>query len=301
MPRETVADLIGWAERRLAAAGIVCAQGTATCRDEAAAIIYHLLNLEHADASAYRRQVMAGDRARCEAAIRERIEGRVPAAYLLGEAMFAGLRFHVDGRVLIPRSPFAELIAARFAPWFAPPAQPRILDLGTGSGCIAIACALAFPDGRVLATDISADALEVAALNVERHGVEDRVQIVQADIYSGLSGPFDLIVSNPPYVTDADLRHMPPELSHEPRIALAGGADGLDLIRGIVDGGRAYLSAEGLLAIEVGAGMRALEATFPRIPFVWPVLAGGADDIALVAANDLPSENATSGRIARGH
>jgi ribosomal protein L3 glutamine methyltransferase len=301
MQDETVADLINWAERNMAAAGVVCAQGTGSCRDEAAAIIYHLLDLEHADPAAYGRRVTADDRRRCEAAVRRRIEERVPAAYLLGETRFAGLRFSVDPRVLIPRSPFAELIAMHFEPWLTSSRPLRILDLGTGSGCIAIACALTFPDSLVLATDISADALAVARLNVRRHGLDDRVQLLLADLFSGLAGRFDLIVSNPPYVPEADLRDMPPEFAREPRSALAGGPDGLDLVRRIVTGAGKYLCSDGFLAVEVGGGKRALEAAFPRIPFVWPELANGGDGIALVAAGDLPSENDGIGRPARGH
>jgi ribosomal protein L3 glutamine methyltransferase len=299
MRNETVADLIDWGERTLAAAGVVCAHGTDTCRDEAAAIIYHLLHLEHADPAAYGREVTPDDRRRCEAAFRKRIEERVPAAYLLGEATFAGLRFRVDPRVLIPRSPFAELIAVRFVPWLANSRSLSILEIGTGSGCIAIACALAFPGSRVVATDISAGALAVAWLNVARYGLDDRVRLVRADVFSGIAGRFDLIVCNPPYVPEADLEDMPPEFACEPRSALAGGPDGLDVARRIVADARMHLTDGGLLALEVGAGTQALEAAFPRVPFIWPDLANGADGIAVVAASDLPSENEVIGRPAR--
>lgn len=293
--RGTVAELIRWGERELAAAGVVCAHGTADWRDEAAAIVYHALALDHGDASAYSRVVRQPDRMRCEALIRRRIAERIPAPYLLGEAWFAGCRFYVDPRVLIPRSPFAELITARFAPWLAPRRQPRILEVGTGSGCIAVACALAFPDGFVVATDLSADALDVARLNVTRHAVEERVSLVNADLLRGIGGRFDLIVSNPPYVPENELRDMPPEFRWEPRAALAGGADGMDLVRGIIRGAAARLAPDGLLAIEVGGGIAAVEQAFPAVPFIWPEFESGGDGIALVAACDLPRDNAAVG------
>ncbi len=297
---ETVADLINWGERELAAAGVVCAHGTVAHRDEAAAIIYHALRLDHADPQAYGRPVQPADRAHCAALFGRRIAERIPAAYLLGEAWFAGLRFQVDARVLIPRSPFAELIAARFEPWMTPVQRPRILEIGTGSGCIAIACALAFPGSEVVATDVSAEALEVARLNIRRHGVVDRVRLLRADIYDGVAGRFDLVVSNPPYVPENELRGMPREFEWEPRAALTGGSDGLDLVRRIVSGAAEHLEPEGLLAVEVGAGVAALETAFPGIPFIWPELEPGGDGIAVVAAGDLPRENARYGHLGPG-
>jgi ribosomal protein L3 glutamine methyltransferase len=297
-PVTDVAGLIEWGERELARAGVICAHGTETCRDEAAAIIYHALGLGHDDPLAYGRPVSAAERLRCEALLSRRIDERLPAPYLLGEAWFAGLRFVVDPRVLVPRSPFAELIAARFEPWLTAVTAPRILEIGTGSGCIAVACALAFPGAFVVATDVSADALDVARVNVARHGVGDRVALLRADLLNGVRGPFDLIVSNPPYVPEAELRDMPPEFRWEPRAALAGGPDGLELVRRIVNGAAARLAPRGLLAIEVGAGVQALERAFPRIAFAWPEFEAGGDGIALVAAGDLPEENA-DGRPAR--
>ncbi len=299
---DTVADLISRGERELAGAGVVCAHGTADARDEAAAIVYHALGLDHADPRAYASVVTDADRLRCEELFGRRIAERIPAPYLLGEAWFAGRRFIVDRRVLIPRSPFAELIAARFAPWFPPPDRPpRILEIGTGSGCIAVACALAFPDSFVLATDVSAEALEVARLNVRRHGVEDRVALLNADLLRGIRGRFHLILSNPPYVPERELRAMPPEFGWEPRSALAGGRDGLDLVREIVGGAAALLEPDGWLAVEVGGGMRALERAFPTVPFLWPDFDSGGDGIALVAAGDLPVENAGSGHQRSGN
>lgn len=287
----TVAELIDWGERELATAGVVCAQGTSTWRDEAAAIIYHLLELDHADESAYGRLVTAGDRDRCRALIDRRITERLPAAYLLGEAWFAGMRFQVDRRVLIPRSPFAALIGDHFAPWLPPLEAPRILEIGTGSGCIAVACARAFAGSFVVATDLSMAALEVAALNLRRHGVGHQVQLLNADLLDGIGGRFDLIISNPPYVPAGELQDIPPEFRWEPQGALDGGEDGLDLVRRIVHGAAGRLLPHGLLAIEVGGGAGTLERAFPQLPFVWPEFEDDADGIALLAAADLPRHN----------
>ncbi len=288
----TVRELLARITRQLQRGGVQCVQGTANCRDEAAAMIWHELGLDHADVSAGERLVTPAERERCEALVRRRIAERLPAAYLLGEAWFCGLPFQVDQRVLIPRSPFAELIAAHFAPWLDAGPEPHILEIGTGSGCIAIACALAFPGARVVATDISADALAVAAANVARHGVGDRVRLLHADIYDGVEGRFDLIISNPPYVPAADMQSAPPELGWEPRGALVGGGpDGLDLVRRIIRGAAGYLGPDGWLAVEVGAGTGALERAFPRLAFLWPEFEHGGDGIALVAAADLPIDN----------
>jgi ribosomal protein L3 glutamine methyltransferase len=294
----TVADLIARGERELVTAGVVCAQGTTTPRDDAAAIVYHVLGLEHSDPHAYVRVVTPVEEARCAALFARRGTERLPVAYLLGEARFAGLAFHVDPRVLIPRSPFAELIEARFVPWCMLPARPRILELCTGSGCIAVACAVHLSDAEVVATDLSAPALEVARENVRRHGVGARVRLVQADLYAGITGRFDLVLANPPYVPEAELAGAPPEFGWEPHMALAGGRDGLDLVRPIVAGAARHLAPGGLLAIEVGAGTTALEAAFPRVPFAWPSFERGGDGIALVAAADLPRENAGEGQPA---
>ncbi len=296
---DTVGQLLDWAGLELERAGIVCGQGTSSCRDEAAALIWHRLGLDHADDSAYRRPLTPADEAACQALIRLRIAERLPAAYLVGEAWFAGLPFHVDGSVLIPRSPFAELIETAFQPWFNLPAEPRILEVGTGSGCIAIACARAFPLSRIVATDVSAAALDVARRNAERHGVAARVELRLADLYAGIDGPFDAILSNPPYVPDGELVDMPPEFAAEPRAALAGGGDGLDLVRWLVADARPLLKPGGFLAIEVGAGSAALEAAFPAVPFLWPDFARGGDGIALVAARDLPGDNTPRAHAAR--
>jgi len=293
-------ELIDWAEQEFARAGILCAQGTASDRDEAAAIVYHVLRLDHNDPLALATHADPQAEGVCRDLVRRRIAERIPSAYLLGEAWFAGLPFTVDQRVLLPRSPFAELVLERFEPWFSAGNVSRILEIGTGSGCIAVALALAFPGAELIATDISADALDVARMNAARHGVLDRITLHRGDLYEGIDGRFDLIVSNPPYVPEGDLVGMPREFAWEPRLALVAGADGLDFVRQIVLGARPRLAQGGWLAIEVGGGARALEAAFPGVPFLWPELADGADGIALVAVDDLPRHNAPAGRPESG-
>lgn len=285
---DSVAGLITACARRLDDAGVFFGHGTENARDEAAALVFHVMGLEHADARrAYRLRVSTEQRSEVEELLALRIGSRRPLPYLTGEAWFAGLAFYVDERVLIPRSPFAELIAQRFEPWLDPAGVRRILDIGTGSGCIAVALALAFPDSSVVATDISDDALAVARRNLQRHSLGGRVELVQADVFTGLEGTFDLIVSNPPYVPEADVATFPPEYGHEPLLALRSGADGMATPARILHHAARFLTPHGWLALEVGAGVGALEARFPKVPFLWPELSNGGEGIALVSAADL--------------
>ena len=284
---DTVGALIDWSAAALQRGGVFCGHGTADYRDEAASLIYHVIGLSQDDDHAYKRPVSAGQFERVEALLRRRIDARIPLPYLLQEAWFGGLRFFIDERALIPRSPFAELIQANFAPWIGAGHVSRILELGTGSGCIAIACALAFPDSRVVATDISPDALAVARVNVRRYELEQRLQLLQADLFSGVEGQFDLIVSNPPYVPQDQLASLPAEYQHEPALALASGPDGLESARLILQDAGRYLTEGGILALEVGAGWPALEAAFPHLPFRWPELESGGEGIALIDSADL--------------
>jgi ribosomal protein L3 glutamine methyltransferase len=283
----TVGALIDVLAAELEAARVYFGHGTASSRDEAAALIYHVLDLDHADPGAYAVVVPAASLARVRVLLRERIEARRPLPYVLGEAWFAGLPFHVDERVLIPRSPFAELLTGALYTWIEPASVGRVLEIGTGCGCIAVAAARAFPNATVVATDIAADALEVAALNVARHGLRDRVSLVQGDLYAGVAGPFDLILSNPPYVPERDLARLPPEYGHEPRVAFVSGTDGMELPARILQHAPRYLAPDGWLAIEVGGGAGLLEQRFPRVPFTWPEFRHGGDGIALVSASDL--------------
>jgi ribosomal protein L3 glutamine methyltransferase len=290
LPRQapaTVGALIDEFAATLQAAGAYFGHGTATARDEAAALVYHVLGLAHDEPQAYGQSVPPAAAARCRELLAERVRTRRPLAYVLGEAWFAGLPFHVDVRVLIPRSPFAELLTGALFTWIEPEAVGRVLEIGTGCGCIAVAAARAFPRARVVATDISAAAIAVAARNVARHGLEDRITLVTGDLYADVAGPFDVILSNPPYVPEAELADLPPEYAHEPRVAFASGDDGLALPARIVAAAPDYLAPAGWLAIEVGGGAELLERRFPRVPFLWPEFRYGGDGIALVARADL--------------
>jgi len=285
----TVGGMIDWSARELEQGGIYCGHGTDNVLDEAASLVFGVAGLDHAAAAinpegVYAQPLPPGIPEKIETLTRRRIDERVPLPYLLKEAWFAGLPYYIDERVLVPRSPFAELITARFEPWLDPATVGDILEIGTGSGCIAIALALAFPDSRVVAADLMADALEVARLNVERHGVAERVELVQSDLFRQIDGSFDLIVSNPPYVPEGEAAQWPPEYSHEPLIALTSGVDGLDSSRRILQDAARYLTAGGMLALEVGTGAKALEAAFPTLGFIWPAFEFGGEGITLVSS-----------------
>jgi ribosomal protein L3 glutamine methyltransferase len=285
----TVHSLIVRGARRLTRARVFFGHGTDNAWDEAASLTLHALGLAHAlPAALYRRRVSAAGAARAAELIGRRIAERVPAPYLTGVTWFAGLAFAVDPRVLVPRSPLAELIERRFAPWADPKRARRILDLGTGSGCIAIACAKALPEARVDAVDISAAALEVARLNVRRHRLARRVRLRRSDHFGKLEGAtYDIIVANPPYVGARELRRLPPEYRHEPRVALAAGARGLDSVAVILREAHRHLRPQGLLIVEVGNTEGAVRRAYPRLPFVWLEFARGGGGVFLLTREQL--------------
>jgi ribosomal protein L3 glutamine methyltransferase len=285
----TLRDFLRWGASRLAAAGVFFGHGTGGAADEAAVLIAHALHLDLPRAPEFLDAALtAGERAAVLALIERRVTERLPAPYLTGEAWFAGLRFAVDPRVLIPRSPIAELIEQGFAPWFddAPPA--RILDIGTGSGCIAIACALAFPESQVDAVDISADALAVAQTNVARYALQDRVRLLRSDLYATLGGErYDLIVSNPPYVPQAEYAQLPAEYGHEPAGALLSPDEGLEHPLRILHGAADHLTERGVLVLEVGATWQALAERLPDWPLLWLELERGGEGVALISRDEL--------------
>jgi ribosomal protein L3 glutamine methyltransferase len=287
--QRTVESVIRRFAVELSAAGLCFGHGTDNPVDEAAWLVFATLGLEHGDAPrAYRRPVDDGELARLEQLLERRIRDRVPVAYLVNEAWFAGHRFFVDERVLIPRSPIAELIRERFAPWVDVTRVRRIADLGTGSGCIAIALAHRFPTARIDAVDISPGALAVARINVEGHGVGDRVRLVQSDFFADLAGEaYDLIVSNPPYVDASDLAALADEFRHEPELGLAAGRDGLASVHLILHDAARFLAEDGLLVCEVGNSRAALEKHYPGLAFVWPEFEHGGQGVFLLTKDDL--------------
>lgn len=294
-----MARLIGQGARRLEQARVHFGHGTDNAWDESAALVLHALRLPHdGGARMYARRVSTAARDAALALIGQRIRERVPAVYLTGVTWFAGLRFRVDRRALIPRSPIAELIERRFAPWIPPAHVQRILDVGTGSGCIAIACARAFPRARVDAVDISEPALELARLNIRSHRLGRRVHAIRSDHFSALAGRrYDIVVANPPYVGTRELARLPPEYRHEPRLALAAGAAGLDCVRVILADAARHLTPRGVLVVEVGNTEHAVRRAFPRLPFVWLHFERGGGGVFLLRAEDLGVRN--SGRRAR--
>lgn len=299
----TVASVLARVARRLGAARLVYGHGTSNAREEASYLVAHALGIAPAalNSAALRRRISAAARDRALELAHQRLERRVPAAYLTHEAWQQGLRFWVDERVIVPRSYLAELIVAKFAPWLAAPASVRsALDLCTGSGCLAVLLARTFARLQVDAVDLSTAALAVAQRNVAQHRLVRRIRLRHSDLFARLAGRrYDLIVSNPPYVTSATMRRLPPEYRQEPAIALAGGEDGFELVDAILRDAAQHLAPRGMLVVEIGHHRRRLEAAYPRLPFFWPETSGGDDCVFMLSRDDLVSAGALRKRPAR--
>ncbi len=295
----TVLDLIETTAQKLSDAGVSFGHGTTNAFDEAAWLVlwqlgFPLDDLDGVSAEA----VSADDEIKVRALIDKRISTRKPAAYLTQEAWLQGVPFYIDERAIVPRSFIAELLAdGSIDPWLDPDTK-RVLDLCTGNGSLAVLCAMAFPDVEVDASDISAEALEVAKINIDRHELTARIRLVQGDGFGGLdkSKPYDLIVCNPPYVNSTSMSALPAEYSAEPSLALAGGDDGMDFIRGLISDAPDYLTEEGVLVIEIGNERAFYEAAFPHLETVWLNTTAGDDQVllltreSLVAAQPLPKD-----------
>ncbi|HEY7761291.1 MAG TPA: 50S ribosomal protein L3 N(5)-glutamine methyltransferase [Burkholderiales bacterium] len=286
----SVRDLLRFAVSRFEEAQLSFGQGSDNAYDEAAYLILHTLHLPLQRLEPFLDAALLPGEIRAVLNVLERrVTQRLPAAYITREAWLGDYRFRVDQRVVVPRSHIAELIEEGLSAWLPDPgAVSDALDLCTGSGCLAILLALAFPHARVDAVDLSAGALEVARGNIEDYGLEGRVTLVQSDLFAGLAGRrYQLIVSNPPYVDAKAMRDLPPEYRHEPALALAAGTDGMDAVRGILDQAHRHLLPGGILVVEVGSGRAAFEAAFPRLEPTWLSTRAGDDLVFLLERNQL--------------
>lgn len=286
----TLAELIADTERALTAAGVGFGHGTTNAHDEAAWLVLHAVGLPlHTDfTDPKQNQALAPEQlAQAATLLRARTESRKPLAYLIGEAWLQGVPFTVDERAIVPRSLIAEVIAdGSVDPWLGDKTH-RVLDLCTGNGSLAVLAAMAWPDVQVDAADLSPDALAVAALNVQRHALTDRIRLIESDGLARCSGPYDLILCNPPYVNAQSMAALPAEYLAEPEMALAGGADGMDFVRQLIEAAPQHLSAQGVLVLEIGNERAHFEAAFPTLNPVWLETSAGGDAVLLLTRQAL--------------
>lgn len=294
-PPATVGEALEYCSETLAASDVYFGHGTDNAWDEAVQLVLSVADLPvDSDDGVLPHPLGDAARARMQALLRQRIEQHTPLPYLLGRAWFAGLEFLSDPRAIIPRSPIAELILNQFQPWYGGPEPRRILDLCCGGGCIGLAVAHYYPDVQVDLLDIDTAALELARENAEFLGLQDRVNIVQSDIFSALGDVrYDIMLSNPPYVDNVDMADLPAEFRHEPELALGSGPDGLDLTRRILKHAHNYLTDSGLLVVEVGNSWAALEQAYPRMPFTWLEFEQGGLGVFALTAKELQDYGAS--------
>lgn len=285
----TIQDFIRWGASRFNEAGLFFGHGTDNALDEAAQLVLFALHLPPEVPASYRDcRLTYPERAAVAELLEQRLVERKPAAYLTNRAWFAGLELYINEDVLVPRSPLGELIEAGFDPWIEPERIGRVLDLCTGSGCIGIASAVYLPDADVDLADVSQAALAVASRNVELHGLEGRVRVLESDLFAALDGePYDVIVSNPPYVSAAEMETLPEEYHKEPRLGLAGGESGLDLVMRILSDAPSHLTEGGILVVEVGNSAAELERRFPDLPFLWLEFERGGEGVFLINREQL--------------
>ncbi|BBP46428.1 50S ribosomal protein L3 glutamine methyltransferase [Thiosulfatimonas sediminis] len=286
---ETVIDFVRWGGSLFSKAQLFFGHGTDNAFDEAKVLTFFGLQLPQTIPDNYwNARLTQSEKQQVTELFRRRIESRQPAAYLTGEAWFAGLRFIVSEATLVPRSPIAELIAKRYEPWVNPDEVTHVLDMCTGSGCIGIASLQAFPNAQVDLVDISAEALAVAQQNVEQFQLQDFAYPIQSDLFSHLQGKqYDLIVSNPPYVDEIEMAHLPEEFQREPALGLAAGKDGLDLVRRILAEAPRYLKDDGVLIVEVGVSQYYLEEEYPELPFFWFEFENGGEGVFAIHKSEL--------------
>jgi ribosomal protein L3 glutamine methyltransferase len=286
----TVRDYVRLAMSQCAQASVYLGHGTDNYWDEALHLVLGTLSLDFNNANhLLDARVLPHERALLWERIQKRILQRIPVPYLTQQAWFFECPFYVDQRVIIPRSPLAELIKQGFAPWLEAQNIHRILDMCTGSGCIAVACALQCEDAHIDAVDLSERALEVASINCERYGLEERITLIQSNLFEALSKdvPYDIIIANPPYVSERTYASLPPEYAHEPELALKTEEEGLALVITILKQAKHYLGEKGVLVVELGNGQLLLEERFPHVPFVWLHFNNGGEGVFLLSASEL--------------
>lgn len=296
--KPSIRDLVSWGEKKLINSKVFFGHGTDNAWDESLSLVLFALGLDYSLCEQdLDRAISQTKLDQVQALINQRCDTRAPAPYLTKRIWFAGIELYIDDRVLIPRSPIAELIVAGFYPWFDSAVVEhkspiKILDLCTGSGCIAIACALAMENAQITATDLSSSALEVAYINVEKYALEKRVTLVQSDVYQALPEMrYDLIISNPPYVSDQEMATLPIEYNFEPALGLRSDNNGLDIVHKIIDRAADYLTEKGVLIVEVGNSDKAVQKEFTRLPFVWIEFANGGHGVFTLTREQLLLDN----------